>query len=42
MIHGFSPTMIYDAAQVSEMDIKKHFKFLKAGLDSFLELLQKF
>ncbi|MDD2643530.1 MAG: 5-amino-6-(D-ribitylamino)uracil--L-tyrosine 4-hydroxyphenyl transferase CofH [Methanobacteriaceae archaeon] len=35
MIHGFSPTMIYDAAQVSEMDIKEAFQVLKkAGLDS--------
>ncbi len=35
MIHGFSPTMIYDAAQISEISIDEAFKILKkAGLDS--------
>ena len=35
MIHGFSPTMIYDAAKVSEISIDEAFKILKkAGLDS--------
>ncbi len=35
LIHGFSPTMVYDAAKVSEMDIKDAFIALKkAGLDS--------
>ena len=32
MIHGFSPTMIYDAAQVSEMDIKEQLKDIKTQL----------
>lgn len=35
MIHGFSPTMIFDACKVSEISIDEGFKILKkAGLDS--------
>lgn len=35
LIHGFSPTMIYDAALKSEMNIDDSFKVLKkAGLDT--------
>ena len=34
-IHGFSPTMVYDAAKVSQISIDEAFKVLKkAGLDS--------
>ena len=35
MIHGFSPTMIYDACKVSEIPVEEGFQILKkAGLDS--------
>lgn len=35
MIHGFSPTMVYDACKLSEISIEDGFKILKkAGLDS--------
>lgn len=35
MIHGFSPTMVYDAAKVSEIELEDAFKRLKyAGLDT--------
>lgn len=35
MIHGFSPTMVFDACKVSEMSLDEGFKVLKkAGLDS--------
>lgn len=34
-IHGFSPTMVYDAAKVSELDLDESFRILKrAGLDT--------
>ena len=35
MIHGFSPTMIYDASKISEVDVEDGLKTLKnAGLDT--------